>query len=78
MRRIADVYVGLRWQSLALVAVCALLASSLLVFSRPIVMMVDGERVDTDVRAVSRARPRADFLGRSRAGAQLSREIQLS
>ena len=141
MRRIADAYVGMRWQILALVAVCALLTSSLLAFSRPIVMLVDGQRVDTDVapvttanarafvplrsiadalgaetevdaktgaisvilrksnahaarrrparnrqrhaayaaaRALPRARPRANFLGRRRPRAQRSREIQLS
>jgi hypothetical protein len=69
MRRIAEAYVGLRWQSFAVVALCALLASSLLVFSRPIVMLVDGERVDTDVAPVTTANAKAFVPLRSIADA---------
>jgi hypothetical protein len=69
MRRLADAYVGLRWQSFALVAVCALIASSLLVFSRPIVMLVDGQRVDTDVPPVTTANAKAFVPLRSVADA---------
>jgi len=46
-------YRALSWQSLTLTAVVALGASSLFAFSRPAVMMVDGERVDTDVPPVT-------------------------
>ncbi|MGA2759762.1 MAG: copper amine oxidase N-terminal domain-containing protein [Candidatus Cybelea sp.] len=68
-RRIAELYGGLAWQGLALVAVCAFSASSLLAFSRPIVMFVDGERVDTDVPPVTTANAKAFVPLRSIADA---------
>ena len=46
-------YRALSWQSLTLTAVIALVASALFAFSRPTVMMVDGERVDSDVPPVT-------------------------
>ncbi len=69
MGRVAELYAGLRWQNLALVAAGALIASSLLVFSRPIVMLVDGERVDTDVAPVTTANAKAFVPLRSIADA---------
>ena len=54
---------------LALVAGAALVASVLLAFSRPIVMFVDGERVDTDVPPVTTASEKAFVPLRSIADA---------
>ena len=45
IRRVGELYAGLSWRSLTLIAVAA--------FSRPIVMLVDGERVDSDVAPVT-------------------------
>jgi len=69
MRRTAELYGGLSWQRLALVGACALVASVLLVLSRPIVMLVDGERVDSDVPPVTTASERAFVPLRSTADA---------
>ncbi len=41
------------WRTLFLTAVVALLASALLAFSRPVIMMVDGERIDSDVPPIT-------------------------
>lgn len=41
------------WQTLVITAVGALLASALLVFSRPVEMMVDGQPVESDVPPVT-------------------------
>jgi hypothetical protein len=41
------------WQTLTLAAAIALLASSLLAFSRPVEMRVDGARVESDVPPVT-------------------------
>jgi hypothetical protein len=68
-RRIAELYGGMGWQSVALIAICALLAASLLAFSRPIVMLVDGERVDSDVPPVTTANAKAFVPLRSIADA---------
>jgi len=68
-RRIAELYGGMAWQGLVLIAVCALFAASLLAFSRPIVMLVDGERVDTDVGPVTTANAKAFVPLRSIADA---------
>ncbi|HLY01352.1 MAG TPA: copper amine oxidase N-terminal domain-containing protein [Candidatus Cybelea sp.] len=68
-RRVAELYGGVGWQSLALVAICALFAASVLAFSRPIVMLVDGERVDTDVPPVTTANAKAFVPLRSIADA---------
>jgi hypothetical protein len=68
-RRLAKLYGGVGWQSFVLVAVCAFAASSLLAFSRPIVMLVDGERVDSDVAPVTIANARAFVPLRSIADA---------
>jgi hypothetical protein len=68
-RRIAELYGGSTWQSLGVVALCALFAASMLTFSRPIVMLVDGERVDTDVAPVTTANAKAFVPLRSVADA---------
>jgi hypothetical protein len=52
-------YRALTWQSVTLTAVAALSASALLAFSRPTVMMVDGERVESDVPPITTASDRA-------------------
>ncbi|MBV8374159.1 MAG: hypothetical protein JO302_01510, partial [Candidatus Eremiobacteraeota bacterium] len=41
------------WRTLTLTAAVALLASGLLAFSRPAVMVVDGERIDSDVPPIT-------------------------
>jgi hypothetical protein len=53
IRRAAELYGALSLQRLAAVAIAALAVSILLAFSRPIVMLVDGERVDSDVAPVT-------------------------
>jgi hypothetical protein len=68
-RRVLELYAALRWQSLALVVACALVASSLLAFSRPIVMFVDGQRIDSDVPPVTTANEKAYVPLRSIADA---------
>lgn len=62
-------YRPLSWQSVTLTAVAALSASALLAFSRPTVMMVDGERVDSDVPPVTVSADRAFVPLRSIADA---------
>jgi hypothetical protein len=52
-------YRALSWQSVTLTAVAALSASALLAFSRPTVMMVDGERVESDVPPITTSSDRA-------------------
>ena len=59
-----------------LVALTALLVSMVLAFSRPIVMLVDGERVDTDVPPVTTASEKAFVPLRSIADA-LGAETEL-
>jgi hypothetical protein len=67
--RIAELYGGSAWRILGLVALAAVIAASLLAFSRPIVMLVDGERVDTDVPPVTTANAKAFVPLRSIADA---------
>jgi Copper amine oxidase N-terminal domain len=62
-------YRALSWQSITLTAVVALAASALLTFSRPTVMMVDGERVESDVPPVTTSSERAFVPLRSIADA---------
>jgi hypothetical protein len=52
-------YRALSWQSVTLTAVAALSASALLAFSRPTIMMVDGERVESDVPPITTTSDRA-------------------
>jgi Copper amine oxidase N-terminal domain len=69
IRRTAELYGALSPRRLALVAAAALAVSLLLVVSRPIVMLVDGERVDSDVAPVTTASSRAFVPLRSIADA---------
>ena len=55
IRRAGELYSSLSARHFAFIAVAALAVSILLAFSRPIVMWVDGERVDTDVSPVTTA-----------------------
>ncbi|MGA7354651.1 MAG: copper amine oxidase N-terminal domain-containing protein [Candidatus Cybelea sp.] len=55
IRRSAELYAGFGWRGLFLIAIAAFMISAVLAFSRPIVMLVDGERVDSDVPPVSTA-----------------------
>jgi N-acetylmuramoyl-L-alanine amidase len=41
------------WRTLVITAVAALLASALLVLSQPVAMMVDGQRIESDVPPVT-------------------------
>src|SRR5580700_7225819 len=52
-------YRALSWQSVTLTAVAALAVSALLAFSRPTTMMVDGERVESDVPPITTSSERA-------------------
>jgi N-acetylmuramoyl-L-alanine amidase len=68
--RTQTLYSGMRWRGLALIAVVAFVTSAALAFSRPTEMLVNGQRVDSDVQPVtasSRAyvplRTLADALG---------------
>lgn len=53
MRPLARWYAPPGWRALVLIAIVALFVSAFLAFSRPVVMLVDGERVDTDVPPVA-------------------------
>ena len=53
MRRLARWYAPLGWRTIVLIAIVALFASAFLAFSRPVEMLVDGERVDSDVPPVT-------------------------
>ena len=75
IRRATQLYAELGWRNLALVAVAAVLASVLLAFSQPIVMLVDGERVDSDVPPVTTANEKAFVPLRSIADA-LGAEVE--
>jgi Copper amine oxidase N-terminal domain len=55
IRRSAELYTGFGWRGLVLIAVAAFMISAVLAFSRPTVMLVDGERVDSDVAPVTTA-----------------------
>lgn len=69
MRRVTELYGELSVRRLILIAVAALGVSVLLAVSRPIVMLVDGERVDSDVAPVTTASEKAFVPLRSIADA---------
>jgi hypothetical protein len=69
IHRIGQLYASLSLRRLAFIAVTALVVSLLLVISRPIVMLVDGERVDSDVPPVTTVSDRAYVPLRSVADA---------
>ena len=74
--RTAQLYRAMSLQRLGAVAIAALVVSVLLAFSRPIVMLVDGERVDSDVAPVTTASEKAFVPLRSIADA-LGAETEL-
>ncbi len=57
------------WRTLLVTAAAAVVASALLAFSRPVVMTVDGERVESDVPPVTTASDRVFVPVRSIADA---------
>ncbi len=57
--RTKNLYSRIRWQGLVLIAVLAFVTSAALAFSRPTEMLVNGERVDSDVQPVTTASKRA-------------------
>lgn len=67
--RARDLYAALRWREIAAIAVVALSIAALLAFSRPIVVLVDGERVESDVAPVTTANDKAYVPLRSIADA---------
>jgi hypothetical protein len=69
IRRTAELYAMLSLRGVTLIAIVALAISVVLAFSRPIEMLVDGERVDTDVAPVTTVSERAFVPLRSLADA---------
>jgi hypothetical protein len=69
IRRAAHLYEALTPRRLTAIAIAALVVSLLLTVSRPIVMLVDGERVESDVSPVTTASERAFVPLRSIADA---------
>jgi hypothetical protein len=74
--RARELYAGFNWRALALMAVLAFIVSAALAFSRPTVMLVNGQRVDSDVAPVTTANARAFVPLRSIADA-LGAETQV-
>ncbi len=67
--RARQLYADLSWRSLFLIAGLALLTSAALIAARPTVMLVNGERIDSDVAPITTARARAFVPLRSIADA---------
>jgi hypothetical protein len=67
--RARDLYTGFSWRSLTAIAVLALGISAALAFARPTVMLVNGQRVDSDVAPVTTVNKRAFVPLRSIADA---------
>jgi hypothetical protein len=59
MPRLARWYAPLGWRGVVFIAIVALFVSAFLAFSRPVIMIVDGDRVDTDVAPVTTESDRA-------------------
>ncbi|MBV8344506.1 MAG: copper amine oxidase N-terminal domain-containing protein [Candidatus Eremiobacteraeota bacterium] len=57
--RAKSLYAGLHWRGLGLIAVLAFFVSAALAFSRPTEMLVNGQRVDSDVQPVTTTSSRA-------------------
>jgi Copper amine oxidase N-terminal domain len=74
--RTRELYSGVSWRGLTFIAVIALLISAALAFSQPTVMLVNGQRVDSDVSPVTTATKRAFVPLRSIADA-LGAETQV-
>jgi hypothetical protein len=69
IRRSAELYRAFTLRRLVLIAVAALVVSVVVALSRPIVMLVDGERVDSDVAPVTTVSAKAFVPLRSIADA---------
>lgn len=67
--RIGELYATMRWRGLALLLIAAAIVALILALSRPIVMYVDGQRVDSDVAPVTTASEKAYVPLRSLADA---------
>jgi|HubBroStandDraft_5_1064220.scaffolds.fasta_scaffold00116_12 hypothetical protein len=74
--RAQSLYANFNWRALALIAILAFVTSAALAFSRPTVMLVNGQRVDSDVPPVTTASARAFVPLRSIADA-LGAETQV-
>jgi hypothetical protein len=74
--RTRELYAAFSWRAVASIAMLSLLVSAALAFSRPTVMLVNGQRVDSDVQPVTTARARAYVPLRSIADA-LGAETQI-
>jgi hypothetical protein len=59
IQRSAQLYAALSWRGFWLIAGASLAASILLAFSRPIVVLVNGERIDNDVPPITTASQKA-------------------
>jgi hypothetical protein len=57
--RTKTLYAGLHWRGLALISAVAFMTSAALAFSRPTEMLVNGQRVDSDVQPVTTTSSRA-------------------
>ncbi|MBV9027534.1 MAG: copper amine oxidase N-terminal domain-containing protein [Candidatus Eremiobacteraeota bacterium] len=69
MARARQLYAELRWRSVAAIAALALITSGALIAARPTVMLVNGERVESDVSPITTVRARAFVPLRSIADA---------
>jgi hypothetical protein len=74
--RTRELYAAFSWRPVAAIATLSLVVSAALAFSRPTVMLVNGQRVDSDVQPVTTARARAYVPLRSIADA-LGAETQV-
>lgn len=67
--RARELYAGFNWRGLAAIAILAFTVSAALTFARPTEMVVNGQRVDSDVAPVTTASERAFVPLRSIADA---------
>ncbi len=74
--RARELYAGLSWRGVTAIGVLAFVTSAALAFSRPTIMLVNGERVDSDVAPVTTASEPAYVPLRSIADA-LGAETQI-
>lgn len=74
--RTRALYGGLNWRGIALIAAVAFMTSAALAISRPTEMLVNGQRVDSDVQPVTTTSSRAYVPLRTLADA-LGAETQL-
>ncbi|MBV8198308.1 MAG: copper amine oxidase N-terminal domain-containing protein [Candidatus Eremiobacteraeota bacterium] len=67
--RARQLYAGLSWRSVVVIGALALITSGALIAARPTVMLVNGERVESDVAPITTVRARAFVPLRSIADA---------